>query len=115
MDFWSPSKLCELNPIPTWMPGVGTPILGHGREVPRWLPCLWVFQSDALCYSYVQSDWPALSAEKIGLSLSHLISEILGHKVGLIFTKMYYLTDFKYFVSISALIFDPLDHLFYWF
>ncbi len=32
-----------------------------------------------------QSDCPPLSAKKIGLSLSHLIQEILGPKVGLIF------------------------------
>ncbi len=31
------------------------------------------------CYTLTQSDCPPLSAEKIGLSLSHLVPEILGH------------------------------------
>ncbi len=46
---------------------------------------------------------PLFLQTKIGLSLSHLVPEILGPKVGIIFTKMYYLTDLKnqrYFVSI---------------
>ncbi len=39
----------------------------------------------SLLYTSAQSDWPPLSAEKIGLSLSHLVPEILGPKFGLIF------------------------------
>ncbi len=31
------------------------------------------------------SDWPLLSTETISLSLSHLVPEILGPKVGVIF------------------------------
>ncbi len=58
------------------------------------------------------SDWPPLSAEKNGLSLPHLVPEILGSKVGLIFHKMYYLTVFKHFVSILCLIFNPIDPFF---
>ncbi len=54
-------------------------ILGHCKEVPMSLP---------LC-SDIQSDWvPILcliSAEKVGLSLSHLDSETLGPKVSLLF------------------------------
>ncbi len=40
----------------------------------------------SLFYTSSQSDWP-LSAEKIGLSLSHLVPEILGPKIDLIIYK----------------------------
>ncbi len=44
------------------------------------------FQSEWVpIYILTQSAWPTRSAEKIGLSLSHLVPEILGPKVGLIF------------------------------
>ncbi len=62
-----------------------------------------------------QSDWPPLYVEKISLSLSHLVPEILGPNVALIFTKIYYLTDFKHFASIFSLIFDPIEPPFQWF
>ncbi len=39
----------------------------------------------SLFYASSRSDWPPLSAEKVSLSLSHLVSEILGPKVGLMF------------------------------
>ncbi len=49
-------------------------------------PLLGIFNPiGSLFYTSAQSDWPPLSAEKIGLSLSHLVPEILGHKFGLIF------------------------------
>ncbi len=38
----------------------------------------------SLCYTSSQSDWPLLSAEKNGLSLSHLVPEMFGPKFGLI-------------------------------
>ncbi len=41
----------------------------------------------SLFYASSQSDSPTLSAERIGLSLSHLVPKILGHKVGLIFQQ----------------------------
>ncbi len=50
---------------------------------------------------------------KISLSLSHVVPEILGPKVGLFLTKMYYLAVFKHFVSIFFFIFDPIDPLFH--
>ncbi len=60
----------------------------------------------SLFYTSTQSDWPPLSAEKISLS----------PKVGLILHQnVYYLTDFKHFVSIYALIFNPIDPLLYLF
>ncbi len=40
-----------------------------------WVPMLWLNQIR----------WPPLSAEKLSLSISHLVPEILGHKGGLIF------------------------------
>ncbi len=64
-----------------------------------------------LFYTSTQSNWPPLSAEKITLSLSHLVPEILGPKISF-FTKMYYLTDFKHFVNIFSLIFNPIYPLF---
>ncbi len=36
----------------------------------------------SLCYASTRSHWPPLSAEKIGLYLSHLVPEICGPKVG---------------------------------
>ncbi len=50
-----------------------------------------------------------LSAEKISLSLSHLVPEILVSKVSLISYQMYYLTVFKHFILIFCLIFNPID------
>ncbi len=70
------------------------------------------FRGGEPCFGDFQSNWiPILYPNTIqlipsfcrknGLSLLHLVPEILGPKVGLIFfTKMYYLTDFKHFVSI---------------
>ncbi len=66
--------------------GGGTHILGHGREVPRWWPPFFRFSIRlGLFYTSTQSDWPPFSSEKNGLSLSHLVPEILGPKVGIIF------------------------------
>ncbi len=66
------------------------------------------FRSDDPRFRVFQSYWVPilyvntirlipLSAEKIGFSLSHLVPEILGPKVGLIFYQMYFLTDCKHF------------------
>ncbi len=52
---------------------------------------------------------PLLLQKKISLSLSYLVPDTLG----LLFTKMYYLTDFKHFASIFILIFNPIDPLFH--
>ncbi len=53
------------------------------------------FQSDWVpFYTSTRSDWPPLSAEKIGLSLPHLVPEILGPKVGLILTQNVLLNSF---------------------
>ncbi len=49
-------------------------------------PCFWGFQSDWVPILYLNTiRLTPLSAEKIGLSVSHLVPEILGPKVGLIF------------------------------
>ncbi len=39
-----------------------------------------------ILYNPTPYDWPPLSAEKIGLPLSHLVREILGPKSGLFFS-----------------------------
>ncbi len=49
---------------------------------------------ESLFYTSTQSDRPPLSAEKIGLSLSYLVPEILGPKVGLIFHQNVFLNRF---------------------
>ncbi len=87
---------------------MGTPLLGHGREVPRWWPQFGGFSIRLGPY------FIPLSAEKIGLPLSHLVSGILGPKVGLIIHQNV-LTDFKHFVYIFSLNFDPIEPLFHWF
>ncbi len=68
----------------SYHPGEGTPILVHCREVPQWLPPIWVPIGPYFMLHYVLID-PPLSAEKIGLSLSHLVPKISRPKVGLMF------------------------------
>ncbi len=51
--------------------------------------CFWHF-SDATGFLFMcptQYYWPSRSAERISLSLSHLVPEIIWHKVGLFFHK----------------------------
>ncbi len=64
----------------------GTPILGHGKEVPRWWPLflrLLIWLGLYFIPHHDLIDRP-LCAEKNGLSLSHLVPEILLPNVGLI-------------------------------
>ncbi len=69
---------------PYFQPGEGTHILGRGKEVMT--PFLNIFYSiGSLFYAAIPSDCPTLSAEKIGLSLSHLVTDIFGPKIGQIF------------------------------
>ncbi len=57
-------------------------------------PSLWVpFLSPTRSY------WPPLSAEKISLSLAHLVPEIIWHKVGLIFHKILSFDHFEAFCT----------------
>ncbi len=68
-------------------PSVGIPILGHGREVPRWWPPFWGFSiwlGPSIIPPHTLID-PLFLQKKIRLSLSYLDSEILASKVGLIF------------------------------
>ncbi len=96
------TKICHMIAIKLGLytiPAVGTPILGHGREVQQWWPLFWVFNPiGSLFYTPTQSDWPPLSAEKIGLSPSHLVPEILRPKVGLIFHQNVLVNSLKHFV-----------------
>ncbi len=81
-------------------------------------PRLGIFNpTSSLFYTSTQSNWPPPphSVEKIGLSLSHLLPEILGPKVGLIFYQNVLFNRFKVFCINFPLIFDPIDPLFHWF
>ncbi len=94
---------------------MGTHISGHGREVMWW----WThFHNNCFLIwlgSYFDPDLSdyRLIAEKNGLSLAHLVPEILGSKVGLIYPQNVEsttnVTIFKNFASIFSLIFDPID------
>ncbi len=72
-------------------------------------PCFWVFRSDWVLILCITTIWFTTSRsfflqKKIGLCLLHLVPEIYGPKVDLIFLiKMYYITVFKHFVSIFSL------------
>ncbi len=88
--------------IPKYNIPVGVGLLHTWRRFCGDDPHLFDFQSDWVPFLYFNiMRLTPLSAEKIGLSLSHLVLEMLGPKVGLIFhKKIYYLTDLKHFVSI---------------
>ncbi len=76
-------------------------------------PVLGIFNLiGSLFYTPTQFDWPPLSAEKFGLSLSHLVPEILGPKVSLIFHQNVLFNRFKAFCINFPLIFDPIDPFF---
>ncbi len=90
--------------------GSGNPILGHGREALRWWPPFCGFSVWLGPYFIAQHN-PInlpLFAEKIGLSLSHLVPETLGPKAGLIFHQNVLFNWFKAFLINFPLIFDPL-------
>ncbi len=74
---------------------------------------LYLVMVESLFYTSTQSDWPPLSAEKISLSLSHLVPEILGPKVGLIFDQNVLFNRFKAFYVNFPLILYPTDPLFH--
>ncbi len=86
--------------------GGDTSILKHSGAVPRWWPSCLGF-SIWLGPYFIPQHNP--TAEKIGLSLSHLVQEILGPKVGLIFYQNVF---FNRFYIIFPLIFDPNDPFF---
>ncbi len=89
----------------------GTPILGYGREVRQCLTPFFNPIGSFFMYHHDLIDILFLQNTN-GLSLSHLVPEILGPKVGLIFHQNV-LKVFKYFVSIFSLMFDPIDPLFH--
>ncbi len=51
----------------------------------------------SLFYTSTQSDRPSISVEKIDLSLSHLVPEILRPKIGLIFHQNVLFNRFEAF------------------
>ncbi len=110
---------CPLLSFARWRMSLGkaihrevTPIPWHGMEVPLWWPPFLRFYVSSL------SDWPPFSAEKICLSLSHIVLEILGPKVDLIFHQNVSFNSFyafciegflefrSYFIDLRS--FDPL-------
>ncbi len=73
---------CLCDPTPGWV----LPYLGMVGRFRDDYPCIFYFKSDwSLFDASSRSDVPPLSVEKIGLSLSHLVPEILEPKVGLLF------------------------------
>ncbi len=97
-----------------------------GRGVHPYLGMVGRFCSDDPIFFYLQSDWvPILYLNtirltpsfyrKIRLSLSHLVPEILGSNVGLIFHQNVLFIRFKAVCINSHQIFDPIDPLLHWF
>ncbi len=78
--------------------GGGLPYLGMvGRFCgidPQFFLKRYFDPNGSLCYASSQSDWPPISAEKIGLSLSYLVSELLRPKVGLIVPQNLFFNSF---------------------
>ncbi len=72
------------------------------------------FQSDWVPILYLNTIrlTPSFSRKKICLSLSHLVPEILGPTVGLMFHHNVLFNRFKAFCINCHLIFDPIDPLF---
>ncbi len=88
-----------------------TPTFVHGRNVSlQWPP----FGGFSIWWGpyFTQSDWPPLAAEQIYLSLTHLVPEILGPKIGLIFHHNVLFNRFKAFYINFALIFYAIDLFF---
>ncbi len=86
--------------IPYWNRG------GNFRSIDPWFWHVPIPLGPFVCPT--RSYWPPLSAEKIGLSLSHLVPEIIWPKVGLIFHKNLL---FDHFAPIFSFIFDLVDPL----
>ncbi len=84
-------------------PGWVLPYLGMVGRFPGDNPRFGDFQSDCVPILYLNTIrlTPSFCRKKIGLFLSHLVPEILEPKFGLL--------DFKHFVSIFILIFNPID------
>ncbi len=78
-------------------------------------PVFWIFNPiGSLFYTAAQSDWPSRFAEKIGLSLSHLVPDLLGPKVVLHFHQNVFFNRCYAFCINFPLIFNPIDPLFHW-
>ncbi len=100
------------------------PKRGGGRGVLPYLGMIGRFCGDDPRFGDFQSQWvpilylntirlTPLSAEIIGLSLLHLVPEILGPKVGEMFDQNVLFNRCKAFCINFPLIFDPIDPLFH--
>ncbi len=67
------------------IPIPGLPYLGIVERFSCDDPCLWDFQSDLVPNLYLNPTDPPFLQKKINLSQSHLIPDILGPKIDLIF------------------------------
>ncbi len=115
---WVTNVLCfSLSYLPPPQGGGALPNLKMVENFHSIDPCFFTFFRSHwvpfLCPT--RSYWPPLSAEKIGLSLSHLVPDIIWPKVGLFFTNICHLTLLKQFVPIFSLIFVLVDHLFHYY
>ncbi len=74
------------------------------------------YKNGSLFYASSHSNWSPLSAEKIGLSLSYLVPEILGPKVVLIFFIYLSLFDPSFLQNLSSKLIQifMLNPLSYW-
>ncbi len=96
--------------------GGGTPIIEHGGELPLYWPPFLTFSDPiaigSLFLCPTRSYSHPLSAEKIGLPLSHSVPEIIWPKFGLNFHKNLSFDHFEAFIPILSLIFHLIDPLF---
>ncbi len=88
----------------------GTPILGMIGRFHSDDPCYWDFQSEWVPILYLNI---IFLQKKIGLSLSHVVPEILRPKVGLIFHKSVFFLQILSICINFSIIFDPIDLLFH--
>ncbi len=88
---------------------MGTPILGHGTAVMTPILGFSIRLGPYLIHQHNPID-PIFLQKNRFASIPFSSGDT---KVGAIFLKMFYLTDFKHFISIFSLIVNPIDHMFH--
>ncbi len=90
-------------------PTLRPPILGHTKDVLWWWPSFLRFfiQLGAL-FMLSMILLTLIYASRIDLSLSHLVPEIFGSKIGLMFHQNVLLNSFKHYVPIFTMILYPV-------